>query len=230
MRPWSTCLTAFCRSTSPPGWACRFMTPGRAARRSISAMAANSASGNGLLGADLGRPSRSGRRLQWRLDLIYLPGPDAGEMPGNIVTFLSGQDYASGLFVNDALGKFPGALPMRHGEPHRRMARTPTPAICVNFRSFSGNCGDPLQCTVEVADTLARHRPGQSWQLQPGRDPEFHGRLGPRLQGGLSCPIRPRSPMPPSPPPSPMLAGPGPARQGHAQGPGDRRSPCMARR
>ena len=33
-------------------------------------------------------------------------------MAGDVVKFLATQDYVSGIFVNDRLGKFPGALSM----------------------------------------------------------------------------------------------------------------------
>ena len=45
-------------------------------------------------------------------DLIYLPQTNAKALAGDIVQFLTTQDYVSGIFVNDKLGKFPGALPM----------------------------------------------------------------------------------------------------------------------
>ena len=45
-------------------------------------------------------------------DLIYLPGANAQALAATIVKFLAAQTYVSGIFVNDELGKFPGALAM----------------------------------------------------------------------------------------------------------------------
>src|SRR5471030_1556608 len=66
--------------------------------------------GNGLLGSDPAKPeivvaSNGGS------DLIYLPTADKA-LAAKVVEFLSRQDYTSGLFVDDALGKIPGTLPM----------------------------------------------------------------------------------------------------------------------
>jgi hypothetical protein len=58
----------------------------------------------------------------------------------------------SAIFVDDALGPLPGALPMSAvglvGD-----ARTPRPAIVVSFRSFATGCADPELCAAEVADS-----------------------------------------------------------------------------
>ena len=66
---------------------------------------------NSLLGADAQKPevvvAGNGGA-----DLIYLPQKNAGKLAGAIVEFLSTQDYVSAIFVNDKLGKIPGALPM----------------------------------------------------------------------------------------------------------------------
>jgi len=56
------------------------------------------------------------------------------------------------LFVDDSLGTFPGTLPLSAINLYGA-AVTPGPAIAVNFRSFDSGCGEPLRCTVEIADT-----------------------------------------------------------------------------
>ena len=66
---------------------------------------------NGLIGADPASPevvvaSNGGS------DLVYLPKGNAKELAGKIVDMLLGQDYVSGLFVDDALGSLPGTLPL----------------------------------------------------------------------------------------------------------------------
>ncbi|HWC63294.1 MAG TPA: alkaline phosphatase family protein, partial [Rhizomicrobium sp.] len=89
----------------------------------------------GYFGADPGKPdvvvAGNGGA-----DLIYLPNENAQSLAANIVPFLEAQSYVSGIFVNDRLGKFPGALAMSDLNL-MGSARTPQPAIYVNFRSFS---------------------------------------------------------------------------------------------
>ncbi|HLO84013.1 MAG TPA: alkaline phosphatase family protein [Nostocaceae cyanobacterium] len=86
-------------------------------------------------------------------DLIYLPNlTNQKDYAVKIVNSLLQQDYISGLFVNDALGKIPGTLPLS-AINLRGTARTPTPSIVVNFRSFDTGCNVPTACGVEIADT-----------------------------------------------------------------------------
>lgn len=91
-------------------------------------------------------------------DLIYLPTRDKA-LAARIVEALSKQDYTSGIFVADALGRIPGTLPMS-AVGLEGSAVTPRPAIVVNFRSFSTGCADPTTCGVSVADTLFRQGQG----------------------------------------------------------------------
>ena len=69
------------------------------------------------------------------------------------------QDYTSGIFVDDALGKIAGTLPLS-AIALKGAAVTPTPSIVVNFRSFSTGCADPTTCGVEVADTTLQQGQG----------------------------------------------------------------------
>ena len=91
-------------------------------------------------------------------DLLYLPTGDK-QLAAKIVTLLSEQDYTSGLFVDDALGKIAGTLPLS-AIALKGAAVTPTPSIVVNFRSFSTGCADPTTCGVEVADTSLQQGQG----------------------------------------------------------------------
>lgn len=84
-------------------------------------------------------------------DLVYLPKGDK-KMAARVVRALLEQDYVSGLFVDDALGRFPGTLPLS-AVNLRGSAVTPMPAIVVNFRTFATGCGQPTNCMVEIADT-----------------------------------------------------------------------------
>ncbi|MBK1987317.1 alkaline phosphatase family protein [Sphaerospermopsis aphanizomenoides BCCUSP55] len=96
-------------------------------------------------------------------DLIYLPNLPNPKNQKNyakkIVNSLLKQDYVSGLFVNDALGNIAGTLPMS-AVKLQGTARTPTPTIVVNFRSFDTGCGVPTACGVVVADTTLQQGQG----------------------------------------------------------------------
>ena len=118
-------------------------------------------------------------------DLVYLPKANAKELAGSIVKFLTGQDYVSGIFVNDKLGKFPGALSM---SDVRLMgdARTPAPAIMVNFRSDAGVCENPLQCTVGVNDTSLKTGQGSHGSLSRAETRNFMAAMGPDFKAGFA--------------------------------------------
>jgi hypothetical protein len=108
------------------------------------------ARGNGLIGDDPSHPlvvvaANGGSNL------IYLPTGDK-VLAAKIVAAFSAQDYVSGLFVDDSLGSIPGTLSLS-AISMKGTAVTPTPAIVVNFRSFSLGCAEVTTCGVEVADT-----------------------------------------------------------------------------
>jgi len=108
------------------------------------------ARGNGLIGSDPAKPQIV-VAANGGSDLLYLPTADK-VLAAKVAGLLSIQDYVSGLFVDDALGKIAGTLPLS-AIALKGTAATPTPAIAVNFRSFSTGCADPTTCGVEVADT-----------------------------------------------------------------------------
>ncbi len=83
---------------------------------------------------------------------LYLPKPDAKTIVRKVVAQLVRQDYVAAIFVNDALGDIPGALPMSKINLIGS-ARTPQPSIVVSFRSFSTGCADPEMCGAEIADS-----------------------------------------------------------------------------
>lgn len=108
--------------------------------------------GNGVLGADPKKPdiivaSNGGS------DLIYLPTANGRALAPKIVQMLAAQDYTGGIFIDDTLGPMPGTLPLS-AINLQGSARTPRPALVVNFRSFDTGCGKPLICTAEISDTL----------------------------------------------------------------------------
>jgi len=125
-------------------------------------------------------------------DLIYLPKSDgkdanAKELAGDIVKFLTTQDYVSGIFVNDRLGKLPGALEMSKvnlmGD-----AKTPKPSIVVNFRTDAGICENKLQCTVGVHDTALKIGQGSHGSLSRAETRNFMAAFGPDFKTGFADP------------------------------------------
>jgi hypothetical protein len=67
-------------------------------------------------------------------DLIYIPSKNR-QLISAILKALYEQDYVSGVFVDDVLGSYAGALPLS-AINLRGQAITPRPSIVVNFRSF----------------------------------------------------------------------------------------------
>ena len=95
---------------------------------------------NGLIGSDPTHPDVV-VAANGGSDLVYLPKGDKA-LAAKVVQALARQDYVSGLFVDDSLGRFPGTLPLP-AIALKGTAVTPMPAIAVNFRTFSVGCSDP---------------------------------------------------------------------------------------
>jgi arylsulfatase A-like enzyme len=142
--------------------------------------------GGALLGADPAHPAvvvvpNSGT------DLIYLPTAAGRAQAGAVVTFLTGQDYVSAIFVNDALGAIPGTLPMSKigliGA-----ARTPQPSIVVSFKSFSTGCADPELCGVEISDSGQQQGQGTHGTLSRQDTHNFMAAIGPDFKAGFVDP------------------------------------------
>ena len=114
--------------------------------------------GGALLGPDPGHPQIALAPNGGSVSL-YLLGADAKTLGPRVVEALTRQDYVAAIFVNDALGQIPGALPMsRIGLIGS--ARTPQPSIVVSFRSYSTGCADPEMCGVEIADSSQQQGQG----------------------------------------------------------------------
>ena len=137
--------------------------------------------GNGVLGNDPAKPDVV-VATNGGSDLIYLPNKDR-KLAGRIVKALLEQDYVSGLFVEDDLGRLPGALPMSQ-LGLRGKAVTPHPAIVVNFRSWSSGCEEPVNCSVEVADTVLRQGQGMHGSFSRGDTMNFMAAIGPDFKAG----------------------------------------------
>src|SRR3569833_2768079 len=142
--------------------------------------------GNGVLGKDPTKPdlvvaSNGGS------DLIYLPNKDR-KLAGRTVKALLAQDYVSGLFVDDALGEFPGTLPLSQINLKGKAA-TPTPSIVVNFRSYVAGCDIPSNCSVAVADTVLRQGQGMHGSFGRGDTMNFMVAIGPDFKTGYADPL-----------------------------------------
>ena len=137
---------------------------------------AHTKAGNGLIGGDKDKP-KVVVAANGGSDLVYIPDGDKATAK-RIVDFLLTQDYVSGLFVDSKLGKFPGTLTL-DDIALEGSAVTPHPAIAVNFRSFDTVCGEPVRCTVEVADTVLQQGQGMHGSFSRGDTWNFMAMQGP---------------------------------------------------
>ncbi len=142
--------------------------------------------GNGLLGKDPAKPELV-VATNGGSDLIYLPNQDR-RLAKRTISALLEQDYVSGLFVDDNLGRFPGTLPMSQ-LGLKGKAVTPTPSIVVNFRSYAEGCNEPTNCSVEVADTVLRQGQGMHGSFGRGDTMNFMAAIGPDFKAGYVDPL-----------------------------------------
>jgi hypothetical protein len=141
--------------------------------------------GNALIGQDPAHPDIV-VAANGGSDLIYLPKRDKA-LAARIVTALLRQDYVSGLFVDDALGRLPGTLP-ESAINFRGMAAPPQPSIIVNFRSFATGCADAVKCTVEIADTGLQQGQGMHGSFSRADTMNFMAAMGPDFKTGFADP------------------------------------------
>ena len=137
--------------------------------------------GNGVLGSDPAKPDLV-VATNGGSNLIYLPNNDR-KLAGRTIKALLEQDYVSGIFVEDDLGRFPGALPLSLLNL-RGKAVTPHPSIVVNFRSYTTGCDEPTNCSVEVADTVLRQGQGMHGSFSRGDTMNFMAAIGPDFKAG----------------------------------------------
>jgi arylsulfatase A-like enzyme len=137
---------------------------------------------NGLIGADPGDPDVV-VAANGGSDLVYLPKRDRA-MAARVVAALLKQDYVSGLFVDDSLGRVPGALPLSSINL-KGSALTPVPAIAVNFRTFTTGCDQPLLCVVEIADTGLQQGQGMHGSFSRADTMNFMAAIGPDFKAGF---------------------------------------------
>jgi len=148
----------------------------------VVAAGQHSRAGNGLIGGDKANP-KIVVAANGGSDLIYLPDGDRG-LAKRVIDTLLAEDYVSGIFVDARLGKFPGTLSL-DDIALEGAAITPHPAIAISFRSFDTVCGEPVRCTVEVADTILQEGQGMhgsfsradTWNFMAMQGPDFKSRF-----------------------------------------------------
>jgi arylsulfatase A-like enzyme len=138
--------------------------------------------GNAVIGNDSAKPDVV-IAANGGSDLLYLPSPARKALAPRIVQFLLTQDYVSGIFIDDALGKIPGTLPFSAinliGGAH-----TIRPAMIINFRSFATGCDNPLLCAAEVADTTLVQGQGMHGAFSRADTFNFMAAIGPSFKAG----------------------------------------------
>jgi hypothetical protein len=101
------------------------------------------------------------------------------------VRALLAQDYVSGLFVDQRLGRIAGTLPL-DAINLEGAAVTPHPAIVVNFRSFATGCEMPVLCAAEVADTGLQQGQGMHGSFSRADTMNFMAASGPDFRRGFA--------------------------------------------
>jgi arylsulfatase A-like enzyme len=152
----------------------------------------HSKAGNGLLGPDPAHPALV-IAANGGSDLIYLPdspGSDKPALAARTMTALLRQDYVSGLFVDEKLGSFAGALPLS-AINLAGQAVTPVPAIVVNFKSTGTGCANPTLCSAEIADSALHQGQGMHGSFGRGDTFNFMAAIGPDFKAGFkdSAPV-----------------------------------------
>ncbi|HEX3862690.1 MAG TPA: alkaline phosphatase family protein [Stellaceae bacterium] len=159
------------------------------AKNAPVAPGAHPAKGNGLIGGTVEAPDIV-VAANGGSDLIYLPTGNATAkqaLAAKVLSTLLAEDYISGLFVDDALGRFPGTLPLSAINLNGA-AVTPLPAIAVNFRSFDTGCDMPVRCTAELADTPLQQGQGMHGSFSRADTMNFMAAAGPDFKPGLVDP------------------------------------------
>lgn len=116
-------------------------------------------------------------------DLIYVRNNDL-TLIKQIVDFLSKQDYISGIYVDDAVGAIPGALPLS-AIGLKGVAKLPTPSIAINFRSFATDPSDPINTAVTVADTGLQEGQGMHGNFSRADTFNNMAAIGPDFKSGF---------------------------------------------
>jgi hypothetical protein len=146
----------------------------------------HSSRGSGLIGYDTSNPDVV-IAANGGSDLVYFPQKNAAELAPKVVALLMGEDYVSGLFVDDRLGAIPGTLPLS-AINFMGSALPPMPAIVVNFRSYDTGCSLPERCAVEVADYALQQGQGMHGSFSRADTQNFMAAYGPDFKRGFADP------------------------------------------
>ncbi|MBX9710855.1 MAG: alkaline phosphatase family protein, partial [Xanthobacteraceae bacterium] len=140
---------------------------------------------NGLIGADAAKPDVV-VAANGGSNLVYIPKKDKKgdkELARKVVGALMAQDYVSGIFVHDSFGRIPGTLPLS-AINLKGNGVTPQPAIVINFRSYATDCGEPLLCGVEIADSRLQQGQGMHGNFSRADTMNFMAAIGPDFKSG----------------------------------------------
>jgi hypothetical protein len=141
--------------------------------------------GNGLIGPDPKNPQVV-VAANGGSDLVYFPKRDAKLVAQTVAALLT-QDYVSGLFVDESLGRFPGTLSLGAINLNGS-AITPMPAIAVNFRTTASDCAVKPTCEIEIADTALQQGQGMHGSFGRGDTMNFMAAIGPDFKSGFADP------------------------------------------
>jgi hypothetical protein len=142
--------------------------------------------GNGLIGKDPDHPDIV-VAANGGSDLIYLGKKDR-KLARRVVETLLTQDYVSGIFVDDDLVPIAGTLRLSSINL-QGAAKTPRPAMVVNFRSYSTECDRPALCAVEIADTRLQQGQGMHGNFARSDTQNFIAAIGPDFKTGYVDPL-----------------------------------------
>ncbi len=122
-------------------------------------------------------------------ELLFLDPAKAKDLAPKIIAALTQQDYVAALFVDDALGPIPGALPMS-AVGLTGSARTQRPSIYVSFADFAlPSClkkwKNPEVCSVMINDTNLQQGQGNHGGLSRANTRNFMAAIGPDFKAGF---------------------------------------------
>ena len=122
----------------------------------------------------------SRRRRQWRVGLDLSAGRRQGRWPSaSSMRCWRRITSAASLSIRSS-ANFPARSTL-DDIALEGSAITPHPAIAISFRSFDTVCGEPVRCTVEVADTILQQGQGMhgsfsradTWNFMAMQGPDF---------------------------------------------------------
>ncbi len=145
------------------------------------------AAGDGLIGGTGAIQDKTDARVvvaaNGGSDLVYVPAGDY-QTVRRVADFLTAQDYAGSVFVDDQYGPIPGTLPLS-SIGLLGTAQTPRPSIAISFKTFYLQPGNLLSA-VQIADSGLQE--GQGMHGSIARDNTFNNMAayGPDFKMGFT--------------------------------------------